>query len=68
MTEEVVQESSNIDGTRKDKVPDWQEYINESTIVPSNIKNLSGINLVVDLISEEQEDHMEAALLRRETQ
>lgn len=57
-SDEVVQESTNIQDTKKQEAPNWQEYANGSTSVPSEVKAMPGINLVVDLNPEIEQEHI----------
>lgn len=66
--EEVVLESSNVVVVKTNKEPDWQRYVNESTSIPSNIKNLHGICLEVDLTPGKQHGTTETNSMRKETQ
>nr|XP_016448725.1 PREDICTED: uncharacterized protein LOC107773821 [Nicotiana tabacum] len=43
---------------RNQKSPNLEDYVNESTSIPSEIKAMRGIDLVVDLNAEKEENHM----------
>lgn len=59
--------SSNI-VVKTTKGLEWKEYVNESVNIPSEIKNLPGICLELDLNPVQQQSNSDSVSMRKETQ